>query len=79
MENKQTERVADGGKMMCSIDWLEEKWFSGDFLGEADFQQAKEMHKQEIQDAYIEGFSATEHNVDSVEYYNETFNPKNNG
>jgi hypothetical protein len=70
-----------------SIEWLIEK-IEGEktlisrIVGLKEYnkiiKQAKEMHKQEIMDAYIEGFSATEHNVDSVEYYNETFNPQNN-
>ena len=69
MENKQTERIAEGGKTMSSIDWLEEKWFSGDFLGEADFQQAKEKHKQEIIDAATWGYNSRS----GEQYYNETY------
>ena len=37
-------------------------------------EQAKEMEKEQIIDAYIEGYSATDFNVDSEQYYNETFN-----
>jgi hypothetical protein len=67
-------------KKQSSIDWLTNKLFEefGFAFSDNILKQAKEMHMQEIVDAYIEGFSATEHNVDSVEYYNETFNPQNN-
>jgi len=36
-------------------------------------EQAKEMEKQQIIDAYIEGYSALDNNADSQQYYNETF------
>lgn len=38
------------------------------------FEIAKEMEKQQIIYAYIEGYSAEEYNADSQQYYNETFN-----
>jgi hypothetical protein len=38
------------------------------------FEQAKEMEKQQIIDAYIEGYSAPENLGDSEQYYNEEFN-----
>jgi hypothetical protein len=80
MENNQTERIADGSKMMCSIDWLIRQMSLEDVCKYSnELAEAKEIHKQEIIDAYIEGFSATDYNVDSLEYYNETFNPQNNG
>jgi hypothetical protein len=37
------------------------------------FKQAKEMEKQQIIDAYIEGYSAPENLGDFEQYYNETF------
>ena len=37
-------------------------------------KQAKEMEKEQIIDAYIEGYSAPENLGDSEQYYNETFN-----
>ena len=39
-------------------------------------KKAKEMEKQQIIDAYIEGYSATDYNVDSKQYYNEKFKNK---
>jgi hypothetical protein len=39
-------------------------------------RQAKEMEKQQIIDAYIEGYSAPENLGDFEQYYNETFKNK---
>lgn len=36
--------------------------------------KAKEMEKEQIIDAYIGGYSAEQHNVDSEKYYNDRFN-----
>jgi hypothetical protein len=36
-------------------------------------QQAKEMEKQQIIDAYIEGYSSNLNAGDSEKYYNETY------
>jgi hypothetical protein len=66
---------------MTSIEWLESKLdiilpldFEWDRLGKA-FEQAKEMHKQEIIDAhdcgYIDG--ANRKNDTAEQYYQETF------
>jgi hypothetical protein len=37
-------------------------------------EKALEMEKQQIIDAYIDGYSAESWNADSQKYYNETFN-----
>ena len=37
-------------------------------------EQAKEIEKQQIIDAYIDGYSAPENLGDSEQYYNKTFN-----
>ena len=81
MENKQTERVAEGGKTMSSIDWFN-KQIVNKQNGEGDlrswdmiFQQAKEKHKQEIMDAYEEGYKDAEDTLrlNPEQYYNETY------
>jgi hypothetical protein len=36
-------------------------------------EQAKEIEKQMIIDAYLAGYSATENKGDSEQYYNETY------
>jgi hypothetical protein len=43
------------------------------------FEQAKEMHKEEVDDAYGEGYADGIHKndvmyQDSIDYYNKTFN-----
>ena len=44
------------GKKQTSIDWLIDKWEDNEFdLCRKDFQQAKEMYKQEIINAFIAG------------------------
>jgi hypothetical protein len=77
-------------KTMTSIEWLEERfqmylsWYEGHHSAKEhkledfakDFQQAKEMHKQEIIDAYIIADSEStiedsEHNAE--QYYQETY------
>ena len=42
------------------------------------YKQAKEMEKEQIIDAYLAGYSATENQGDSEQYYNETYKNKNN-
>ena len=44
---------------------------------EVKFQQAKAIHKEEIQDAYIEGHSIYGENTNAENYYNETFGGDN--
>jgi HEPN domain-containing protein len=53
-----------------------------DFKTEPEiFNQAKEMHKQEIKNAYEDGLydgaeNVAEYNMDAETYYNETFGGK---
>ncbi len=59
-----------------AVEWLMDKLFDPTFDKEKQidwFEQAKEMEKQQIIDAYIEGYSVTSYNVDSEQYYNKTF------
>ena len=65
------------GSKQTSIEWLEEQIiiFSEDLI-----EQAKEMHEQEIIDAYRDGRSDQQsdegrfYNRNAVYYYNETYN-----
>jgi hypothetical protein len=63
-----------------AVEWLEKKLIEAGLIfevGEAiEIQQAKEMEKQQIIDAYIEGYSAPENLGDYEQYYNETFKNK---
>jgi hypothetical protein len=36
-------------------------------------KQVKEMEKEQVIDAYLAGYSATENQGDSEQYYNETY------
>jgi hypothetical protein len=69
-----------------SVEWLEERfqmylsWYEGHHSAKEykledfakDFQQAKEMHKQEIIDAFFEGAYGGD-NISGEQYYNESF------
>jgi hypothetical protein len=65
-----------------SIEFLIEKVKSKDWQDmfiwhkEEVFQQAKEMHKQEIINVYVDGkiSIALDDNIDHKQYYSETFN-----
>jgi hypothetical protein len=61
-------------KKMTSIEWLEEK--AKEFAIDLDllnyFEQAKEMHKQEIIEAYCNGNDL----MGAEQYYQETFKNK---
>jgi hypothetical protein len=61
-----------------AVEWLIETHFGSIENCTPDFRnkikQAKEMEKQQIIDAYIEGYSAPENLGDYEQYYNETFN-----
>jgi hypothetical protein len=57
-----------------SIEWLIEKLMKGEFINNPDelIEQAKEMNKQEIIDAWM----ATDNELQRIaaeKYYNETF------
>ena len=62
---------------MTSIEWLIEKWYNGElnslsFHREKLFEQAKEMHKQEIIDAFDYGETSA-YDESGEQYYNETY------
>jgi hypothetical protein len=63
-------------KIMTSIEWLEQK--AKEFSIDLDlldyFQQAKEMHRKEIIDAFQSGDYGNIRNA--VIYYNETYGSK---
>ena len=72
-------------KKQSSIDYFFEevvKWemrpwlYASDGL-EAIREKAKQMHKEEIVDAYIEGHSIYGENTNAEKYYNETFGGNN--
>jgi vacuolar-type H+-ATPase subunit H len=81
MENKETEHIPDGRKTMSSIEWLVEQFSKHYAIHqlENEIEQAKEMHKQEIKNAYWDGgqdVPLSEYRCEK--YYNQKFNPQNN-
>jgi len=62
-----------------AVEWLVEKMLNQDWYTYKSLEyieQANEMFKNQIIDAYIEGYSAPENLGDSEQYYNETFKNK---
>jgi hypothetical protein len=65
---------------MTSIEWLWDLSLRKELMAE-DFEQAKEMHKQEIIDAYVQcGKDNFDHikviNTSATQYYEETYGSK---
>ena len=55
-----------------AVEWLEKRfYFTNGQLIDIDFEQAKEMEKQQIQDAYLDGYCETAE--DSQDYYTKTY------
>jgi len=70
MENKQT-----------AVEWLEDQIFASTKFIDIDLfqaiEQAKAMEKEQIIDAYAQGFIESESMDKGAEqYYNETFKPE---
>lgn len=70
-------------KKQSSIEWLAEQRLQGVNLDDA-LEQAKAMHKEEIQDAYQKGRFNGQTNwgygndITAEQYYNETFGETKN-
>jgi hypothetical protein len=62
-------------KKQSAVDWLEQRLF--DRLGKftkGDIDQAKQMEKEQIMDAWDEGLcTRSMHDICSEYYYNDTF------
>ena len=60
---------------MTAVEWLEEQYTKQiTFLHREDFEQAKELEKQQIMDAWNDGRYENTGYGDSETHYNETFN-----
>jgi hypothetical protein len=61
-----------------AVEWLYNRLlYAGYAVNSEWLKQAKEMEKQQIEDAYTAGESDGDHYEDSyLRYYNETFNTK---
>lgn len=66
-------------KKQNSIDWLVEQLEAQGFLYDLDIEQAKAMHKEEIQDAYDDGWHHNnEDKYNPIKYYTKTFGGQGN-
>jgi len=63
---------------MTSIEWLSEMVSKMGYVSADIVEQAKEMHKQEIIDAYHTNPQEAKWKNIGVNYYNETFGSKGN-
>jgi hypothetical protein len=61
-----------------AVEWLYSRMFEKNGrITKEEYEQAKEMEKQQIMDAYTAGESDGDHYEDSyLRYYNETFKTK---
>ena len=60
-----------------SIEWLIQQFKNKGYIGLQDELQAKQMHKEEIIEAFIGHDSDTEENIDvAEEYYQEIYERK---
>ena len=66
---------------MTAIEWLQEKYKQQGTIFKSQFEQAKEMEKQQIIDAFKKYRNSKFKNPDEIDwtksgeqYYNETFN-----
>jgi hypothetical protein len=63
--------------MKTAVEWIAEQY---NLVDTAEYAQAKEMEKEQIIDAYAQGFIESERmDKGAYQYYNETFKTINNG
>ena len=63
-------------KQQTAVEWLVDKLLKGEFINDTDFliEKAKEMEKQQIIDANLDGQSLVSCKYEYAEqYYNETY------
>jgi hypothetical protein len=60
---------------MTAVEFLESKIFGTDTFSLSEvFEQAKEMEKQQIENAFTDGVTGDSGAVNPEQYYKETFN-----
>jgi hypothetical protein len=60
-----------------AVEWLVEQVKSQKYIEDVDFEKAKEMEKQQIEDAFMVGVKNEKYRFDTKEqYYIETFKNK---
>ena len=55
-----------------AVEWLIEQVKSQKYIEDVDFEQAKEMEREQIKDAWLNSLTKGDYNS-ADEYYNETF------
>lgn len=66
--------------MKTAVEWLLEQWpILETQLPPKLIEQAKEMEKQQIMDAYIDGHSTWGISENAEQYYNKTFKSEEDG
>jgi hypothetical protein len=76
MENKQTEKIIYiENKNITAVQWLIRQQKHNKFFDIETIEQAKQMEKEQIKDAYSNGVVRHLHNktILSEEYYNKTY------
>ena len=68
-------------KSVTAVDWLQEQYYESEGkLTRQDFEQAKEMEKEQISEAYRKGIEEDVYDnplKTGEEYYNETYKTQN--
>ncbi len=62
-------------KQQTAVEWLKQKWYSDENdITDETFEQAREIEKEQIMDAYKEGhYHLDFDSFNPEQYYNETF------
>lgn len=60
---------------MTAVEWLKFRYKNNINLMDYDFEQAIEMEKQQIKDAWNNGVLAETFEMQFEQYYNETYKP----
>jgi hypothetical protein len=56
-----------------AVEWLIEQIQNEKYIEDVDFEQAKEMEREQIKDAWLNSLTKGDYNS-AEQYYNETFN-----
>jgi hypothetical protein len=60
-------------KKQSSIEWLAEIVSKMGYISTDILEQAKEMHKQDIEDAWLDGVANWDSEKEAEQYYTKTF------
>ena len=64
--------------MKTAVEWLVNELRNGKEFNDELIEQAKEMEKEQIMDAYIQGSISLTSKNDAEQYYKETYESKTN-